>query len=112
MPMTHAQIDARSLEAHRLIADRLEKDPSLRTKALENLDRWEAQNRVSSPYFVRWRALLVGDIQDLLTMMRSPSEDATAMRQAAPFAGPDFISQEERLALIVKYATSELEHTA
>jgi hypothetical protein len=102
--MTHAQIDARSLEMHKLMACRIEKDPSLRDKALEILDRWQAKKGASEPYFVKWRALLRGDLKDLLAMMLSPTEEATAKRQTSPFGGPDFISEEERLSLIKKYA--------
>ena len=83
--MTHQQIDARSLEMHQIIADRIEADPSLREKALAILDRWQQDKTAADPYYEKWRALL-------------------NMRQAAPFAGPTFIAQEERLILIKKYA--------
>jgi hypothetical protein len=102
--MTHQQIDARSLEMHQIIADRIEADPSLREKALAILDRWQQDKTAADPYYEKWRALLNGPLADLLAMMRSSSEEATAMRQAAPFAGPTFIAQEERLILIKKYA--------
>ncbi len=100
---SHAMIDARSLAMHTLMSDRIEKDPALRAKAIETLDRWQAKPNSADPYFNRWRALLHGDLHDLLAMMRSPSQEATAMRQTSPFGEPDFISQKERLDFIKQY---------
>jgi hypothetical protein len=99
--MTHAQIDSRSLEAHRLIAE-----PSLRTTALDNIRRWLGCPSGSEHYLLLWKALLEGNLADLLAVMRmrSDCEQATALRQSTPFAGSAFTTQAERLHLIQKYA--------
>jgi hypothetical protein len=102
--LTHAHIDARSREAHVLVASRIETDPSLRKEALENLDRWMPQAASAQPYLVKWKELLEGDLEELLAMMRSDTETARSLRQCSPFAGPAFISQAERLELLSKYA--------
>ena len=101
---THARIDARSREAHILVAARIERDPALRHIALENLDRWMARGSRSQPYFLKWRELLMGDLAKLLEVMRSDAETSCALRQCTPFAGPAFISQAERMELLDKYA--------
>lgn len=102
--MSHEQIDARSLEAHELMARRIERDPSLRRIALATLNRWMERRNASALYLERWRALIEGDLEELLATMRSRSEAAAALRQNTPFGGPDFISNAERFKLIRKYA--------
>jgi hypothetical protein len=102
--LAHSVIDARSREAHVLVAARIERDPSLRQIALENLDRWMVRSSRSQPYFLKWRELLLGDLAELLEVMRSDTEASCALRQCTPFAGPAFISQAERLKLLQKYA--------
>ena len=102
--MSHELIDARSLEAHELMAARIERDPSLRSIALATLDRWMGRRTASAVYLKKWRALIEGDLEELLATMRSRSEAATALRQSTPFGGPAFISNAERFQLIRKYA--------
>ena len=100
----HAQIDTRSREAHCLMAARVEKDPSLRQIAVATLERWLETPSASVPYLLRWRELLLGDLHELLAVMRSDGEAATALRQCTPFGGAPFISHTERFQLIRKYA--------
>jgi len=101
---THAHIDARSREAHILVATRIEQEPALRQIALENLDRWLSRGSRSQLYFLKWRELLLGDMAKLLEVMRSDAETSCALRQCTPFAGPAFISQAERMELLNKHA--------
>jgi hypothetical protein len=103
--IAHHQIDARSLEAHILMASRVEKEPSLRAIALTTLDRWMVRSSASTPYFMKWRELLLGDLAKLLAVMRSDSDEAAALRQCTPFGGQPFLSHAERFQLIRKYAT-------
>jgi len=102
--LTHGHIDARSREAHVLVAARIEQNPELRQIALENLDRWMSRTSGSEPYFLKWKEFLKGDLAELLRAMVSDTENACALRQCSPFAGPAFISQSERQELLKKYA--------
>jgi hypothetical protein len=101
----HSRIDQRSLEAHVLMASRVEEEPSLRATALATLDRWMARTSASTPYLEKWRCLLLGDVAELLKVMRSDSDEAAALRQCTPFGGSRFLSHAERFQLIRKYAT-------
>jgi hypothetical protein len=52
-----------------------------------------------------WHALLEGPIDDLIAVLTTTDERATRLRQSMPFAGA--IPEEERLAIIRKYAAYE-----
>ena len=93
-------------ERHELMAARIERDPSLRSIASwQQLDRWMGRRTASTVYLKKWRALIEGDLEELLATMRwHVPEAATALRQSTPFGGPAFISNAERFQLIRKYA--------
>ena len=86
------------------MASRVEKEPSLRAIALATLDRWMARPSGSTPYLMKWRGFILGDLAELLAIMRSDSDEAVALRQCTPFGGRPFISHAERFQLIRKYA--------
>ena len=105
---THADLDARSLELHRIVAAKIETDPSLRRLAIENLERWESAalsgNRGALPAFREWRRLLTEvPLPVLLAVLRSDSERATQLRQSTPFAG--VLSEAERMAVFQRVAS-------
>ena len=72
--MSHDLIDTRSLEAHVLMASRVEQNPALRGLALETLDRWMARPFAFIPYFQKWRDLLVSERDGLLATPASTPE--------------------------------------
>lgn len=52
---THQEIDARSLAMHRLVADKIRRDPSRFDRAKATLARWRITVCVSSqPYLAEW----------------------------------------------------------
>jgi hypothetical protein len=85
---------------HELVADKLERDPSLLRIPLENIDRWLAQGHSAPNRLEQWRQILQhaqeseAGFRDLLGLLRDPSEGAARLRDFAPFAGT--LSQEER----------------
>jgi hypothetical protein len=102
--MNHTLIDERSRQMDILIAERLRRDPSLLRYAKENLARWRL---TASPNVIptldEWEALVNGNFDELLLFMVGSDERATRLRQSSPFAGPHFISCNERLELIRKF---------
>src|SRR5262249_41357436 len=85
----HALAEARSLALHRLIAERIESDPTLIEKARESLDRL----CLHPQYRAAW-ARVLGDVASTVALLRRDDDEARAMRQVTPFAG--VISPQER----------------
>lgn len=89
--LMHQRREQQSLEMHRRIAARLERDPdAVLAKAFANLDRWQERHRGSAlePVFQEWRELL-GSMSPavLAAFITAGDERATRMRQSSPFAG-------------------------
>lgn len=80
----HALAEARSIEMHRAVVERLRSDPSSWVQIRERLDRWLAQKR---PYAAAWAELLAGSPEQLFAFMVDPGERARELRQSTPFAG-------------------------
>jgi hypothetical protein len=83
----HARVDARSIELHSAIAEKLRADPALLEIAHANLARWIAQGGRSQPYWTRWQELLALPLEVLLNLIVDDSETMKALRQCTPFAG-------------------------
>ena len=98
----HRRIDERSLAMHRVIADKIRRDPALLEIAHDNLRRWEGVVPNAAPYLRRWKQLLELPLEELLSRMVEESEDMTAMRQAGPFAG--VLTPKERWAIYDAFA--------
>ena len=81
---------------HELVADKLERDPSLLRIALDNIDRWLA-NGHPTPHRLEARES-PGQFAELLRLLRDPSEAAERLRDFAPFAGT--LTAAERLTVI------------
>lgn len=96
---THADLDARSLALHRLVAERLRQDPAAFEHARDTLARWRqsADARVQ-PYLAAWEAIMAKGLQSTIVFMLEESERAAALRQASPFAG--LLSHAERFAAL------------
>jgi len=96
-PIGHRLAEARSLAIHRLVAERLRREPRLVEMALRRVGRWSAEGKMSPPYADAWRRLLEGPLEALLTVLADPGERATALRQCTPFVG--VIDQQTRLRI-------------
>lgn len=95
MKSDHELHDRRSLEAHRLIAEKLREDPGLLEKAKANLAR--AKMVSESDALLEWEVVLRAPLDMICAFLGSESETATRMRQSTPFTG--ILSEEERLGL-------------
>ena len=97
----HARIDARSLEMHRAIADKLRAHPELMEIARDNLERWSLTETNSKPYSDAWRKILERPLEEVLALMVEEGEWMTAMRHASPFAG--ILEPKERWAIYKRF---------
>lgn len=85
-------IDARSLELHRIVANKLLSDPAIIDLAKTNLNKWH-----SSQAYREWEVILQKPATEIASFLVDTSERATRMRKSSPFAGA--LSEKERLAV-------------
>ena len=97
---SHDLIDRRSLALHVAIASKIEANPPLLELARENLRRWATTTPNAA--IAEWQQLLdTSTVPELLSLLRSPMERATRLRQSSPFAG--VLTREERQAIFNRY---------
>ena len=98
---------------HDLVADKLEQaDPVARQALLriplDNIDRWLANGHTAPHRLEQWRQILLraqespAGFEDLLRLLRDPSEAAQRLKDFAPFAG--VLTPEERRQAVAECA--------
>ncbi|MBI2929347.1 MAG: hypothetical protein HYY24_27090 [Verrucomicrobia bacterium] len=91
-----------------LVADKLERDRSLLSIPLENIDRWLAQGHSAPHRLEQWRQILLRaqaseeGFQALLELLRDRSEDAVHLKSFDPF--PGVLTTLERRQVILECA--------
>ena len=96
---THQEIDERSLAMHRLIAEKLRRDPALFENVRATLIRWRSTVcQASQPYLNEWELLIQQGMDACLAVAIEDSQRATALRQSSPFCG--VLTEPERLAFL------------
>jgi hypothetical protein len=96
---THQELDQRSLALHRLVADKIRRDPALLDQARRTLSRWrETVCERSQPYLYQWEQVLNTGLEASLALAVEDSERATALRQSSPFSG--LLTNQERFAFL------------
>jgi len=89
---------------HDLVADKLERNPSLLHISLENIDRWIAKGDGNPHRLEEWRQIILrahensDAFQSLLDLLRDHSERSERLKDFAPFAG--VLTAAERQAVI------------
>ena len=102
-PRSHHWIDARSLALGRAVAQKLEANPQLLELARRNLERWiRAAGDAPLAAHLEWQRLLQSEsLPEIVSRLRSDSEDARRLRQSSPFAG--LLSPQERWHVLNDY---------
>ena len=96
---THQEIDRRSLALHRLVAERVMRDPALFEKARLTLSKWRQTVCVASqPYLEEWERLMNQGVDACLSVAVEDSERAAVLRQSSPFSG--VLTNRERFAFL------------
>lgn len=93
----HQLAEERSLAYHRIVAERIERDPSLLGPVRARLDGWIAEGGRSAHYAREWRRLVDLPVRELAAFLVDPGERARELRQSTPFAG--FLEPRERWRL-------------
>ena len=93
----HRLAEARSLAYHRVIAERLAADATLRARARARVASWRTTGEVHLTYVAAWEQALASSTDDLARLLTDPGEEARTLRQSSPFAGA--LSPRERWAI-------------
>ena len=93
----HPHIDARILDACRLIVQRIEKDPDRLQVAFDNLERELARRGRLSRASEEWRSILARPWAEVRAILLAESDEGQRLRSSHPFRG--LISQEESLEI-------------
>ena len=102
MRITHALIDRRCLALHEAVAETLRRDGRLINVARDNLQRWAEANGILPVPLQEWQTLLdTRSVEEIVTLLTDPGEEATRLRQSSPFGG--ILSEDERLAILRRY---------
>lgn len=96
--------DWRSLEMHRLIATKLEADPSLLERARSNISRWKNQ-RGARPAYSEWEEILSSGLDRVLHVLTSEDQESARLRSSTPFTG--ILSDAERIQLFNRWAEKQ-----
>jgi hypothetical protein len=87
----HRLAEERSVEYHRVVADRLHHRPGVLDDARRRVHDWltaARENRSPAPeYAQRWSAVLAGEPSDIAAFLVERSDLADELRQSSPFAG-------------------------
>lgn len=79
--------ERRSIALHRLVGERLQRDPTIVAAARQRIVRWLADGSIHPAYGEAWRQLLEGPVDALVAVLTDPGEHPRALRQCSPFAG-------------------------
>jgi hypothetical protein len=85
--------DEVSVDRFRLIADKIEADPSLLSIPLANIERWLARGHSAVKRLEQWRGLILdardtaAGMRQLLDLLRDQSWEAVFLKEFAPFPG-------------------------
>jgi len=96
--------DWRSLEMHRLIATKLEADPSLVERARSNISRWKNQ-RGLTPAYSEWEEILSSGMDRILHVLTSEDQASARLRSSTPFTR--ILSDTERIQLFNRWAEKQ-----
>lgn len=82
------RLDARSLQLHQLIAQKVRAHPELFARVPATLRHWRGTvDARTMPYIDRWDEIVSRGMEAALAVATEDSEDARALRQASPFCG-------------------------
>lgn len=93
--------DWRSLEMHRLIATKLEADPSLLERARSNISRWKNQRGVR-PAYSEWQEILSSGLDCVLHVLTSEDQASARLRSSTPFTS--ILTEEERKEIYARWS--------
>jgi hypothetical protein len=101
----HDRIDRRSLELHRLVAEKIRQQPGMMDFVREKLNRSLSESRLSESCkdaLREWQTLLAcRSTEEVLDIITEDSEEGQRLRHSTPFSG--ILSQPERMEVFRRY---------
>lgn len=103
---TQRRIEHFTLEFHQAAVDRLRAHPEQLTKAVDVLNRWEAQGSSGSGQVYRgtWRSMLGSGVDEIEKTVYIDTDSATTMRTMSPLGF--VLSEDERIQIRRKVIAS------
>jgi hypothetical protein len=99
---SHQWIDLVDLAAHRAMARKIRRQPTLFNRARRNIARWERSNRGCPQPLREWKEILRDNpVNTVLRIMTRPDEEGNRLRQSSPFCG--ILTEREREAVWARY---------
>ena len=103
---SHQDIDRRSLALHKLVAEKIRKNPELFEIAKNNVVEWrKIKDRSQKSYIDEWERILESGVDAALEVVTEDASRARRLRQSSPFAG--VLTEEERLSFLKKWREGE-----
>ncbi|MCB1056129.1 MAG: hypothetical protein KDD11_11570 [Acidobacteria bacterium] len=94
----HRQIEDRSIQLHRAVAEKVRRDPSVLEAARRKVEVWREDGSVHPRYADAWRQVLALSADEVANRLVDPGETMVALRQSSPFAGA--LSPRERWQIL------------
>lgn len=82
----HRLSEERSVAYHRVVAERLRREPGILDAARRRVQQWSS-SAVVPRYAREWERVLAGDVDSVAAFLVERSERADELRQSSPFAG-------------------------
>jgi hypothetical protein len=83
----HRLAEERSVAYHRVVAEKLRRDPRVLERARQRVADW-LRSPVGPPRYARsWREVLERDVESVAAFLVERSDRADELRQSSPFAG-------------------------
>jgi hypothetical protein len=83
----HRLAEERSVAYHRVIAERLQRQPEILASAHQRVQTWLASGTEAPFYARKWSEILAGDPSSIASFLTERSELADELRHSSPFAG-------------------------
>lgn len=83
----HRLAEERSVAYHRVIAERLRREPEVLAAARRRVQTWLASGAAAPFYARKWAEILAGEESAIAAFLVERSELADELRQSTPFAG-------------------------
>lgn len=101
-----AELDGKGLALHRLVVQKIRRDPALFDRVQQTLNRrYEQWDLSSLPYLVAWQKLVDLGMDTALAAAIDQAERGQVLRKNSPFAG--IFSEQERLDFLRSWPRGE-----
>lgn len=103
--------DRKSLALHRLVTEKLRKNPDLLQQAKSILLRWIPNATAGTVHYYLnvWLAVIEEGVDSSIELMTEESERATALRQSSPFSC--CLTPKERIEFLEDFKSKEMSKT-